>query len=110
MADEYVDEVALERAAAGDVEVWRNLTRLERDLALIAARRRRLAELDERREWVDIFRRHAYGASGGDGVPHRYGSPEWLDRIAKAAGYKSAHTVMKQGRIAELRHEARLGG
>ena len=103
---EDVDHVALERAARGDVEVWKNLTRHERDLALIAARKRRLAELEERGVWTDIFRRHCYGHTGGESNPYPMATPDWMVDIARAAGFKDPATVMKQGRLAELR----LGG
>ena len=98
-----VDHVALERAATGDPEVWKNLTRHERDLALIAARKRRLAELDERKEWAAVFRRHAHGNPGGESLPHSKAHPAWLLDIARAAGFADPSTVMTQGRLAELR-------
>jgi hypothetical protein len=104
--DTEPDHVAMERASRGDSAAWAGLTRLERDLVLVAARKRRQAEMDERREWVEIFRKHAYGASGGDALPHTQECPDWMVALAGAAGWEDPGTVMKQGRLAELR----LGG
>jgi hypothetical protein len=102
----YVDSVAVERALQGDRDACAALTALERDLVLVAARKRRQAETEERREWIKIFRQHAYGASGGEALPHPRTCPAWMADLADALGFDDPMSVMKQGLLAERR----LGG
>lgn len=99
--DTYVDEIAVSRALRADREVWANLTRYEREEALVRVRERRLAEQAENAEWSHILRTHAHA---GGALPFSYEHPEWLVEVARAAGYRHVESMLAAGwRVARQR-------
>lgn len=98
---DLVDEIALERAAAGDLTVWAAFTPAEKRLAMVEVLERRTAELDENDEWRLALKRHTPGGRNPIGVvPNvgRNGTPEWLAEVVAAAGYVSVETFMRAAR------------
>jgi hypothetical protein len=95
-----VDEIALERALNGDRGVWANLTPDERDEALRRARERRLSELAVNAEWRRELAPHTRGRKTGGVLPHATAAPDWMVRLAEAAGFSGTESFMKAARKA----------
>lgn len=101
----FIDEVAVARALQGDRAVWAQLTKPERDTAMVRARERRLAEMAENAEWSAVKKVAgpiACWAGPPSILPHAK-VPLWLRDVMDAAGYKNCETFMAAARRAAER-------